>query len=56
MRVGFRVSVESNDKFVGENFFYNSDVTGFRKKYNYTLTKTINIHVLPRTYLHICEF
>ena len=39
-------------KFVGEIFLYNYDVPGFRKK-NYTLSKTINIHVLQNTYLYL---
>ena len=53
MRVGFRVLSPIKNKIVGEIFEYNSDVPGFRKN-NYTLTKTINIHVLPSTYL--CEY
>ena len=40
-------SIQSIKKNVGEMFLHNSDVPGLNK-YNYTLTKTINIHVLPR--------
>ena len=51
VRVGFRVlSQIKKHKFVGEIFLYNSDVPGFRKKHNYTFTKTININLLPSTY------
>ena len=48
-------SPQSNKKqtnFVVEIFFNNIDVPGFRKNIT-TKTKTINIHVLPSTYL--CE-
>ena len=54
VRVGFRVLNPIKNKFVGDNFLNNSDVPGFRNKYYYTIIKTINIHVLPNTYL--CEY
>jgi len=54
VRVDFRVLNPIKNIFVVEILINNFDVPGFRKKYNYTKTKTINIHVLPSTYL--CEY
>ena len=53
VRVGFRVLNPIKNCFVGENL-NNSDVPGFRNKYNYTIIKTLNMHVLPNTYLCEC--
>jgi len=35
-------------------FLYNSDIPGFRKKYNYTLTKNMNMYELSSTFLCEC--
>ena len=51
MRVGFRVlNPIKKNKFIGEFFINDYAVPGFRKTYNYTIIKTINIHVLPSTF------
>jgi len=49
-------SPQSNkkNKFVEDIFLNNYEVPGFRKKSKYSIIKTINIHVIPSTYL--CEY
>jgi len=54
VRVGFRVLNPIKNKFVDDIFLNNSEVPGFRKKCHYTIIKTINIYVIPSTYL--CEY
>ena len=50
MRVGFNRVLNPIKKIIGEIFINDYAVPGFRKTYNNTIIKTINIHVLPSTF------
>jgi len=54
VRVGLRVlnPIKKQNKFVDGIFLNNFEVPGWRKKCNYTIIKTINIYVIPSTYLY----
>jgi len=52
VRVGFR-ALNPITKIVVDIFLNNSEVTGLNF-FNYTIIKTINIYVIPITYL--CEY